>query len=109
MTNKHLNSESGSESSSGIITTLRNATESPSTSAQAALFLPGQSRNAKVKTKRAVFQEASLGQFPWLANLGYVLSGRPDVQFKCGGALIGDRYVVTAAHCVTNLPSNFKL
>ena len=54
-------------------------------------------------------QNASLGEFPWLANLGYEVSGKTGVHFKCGAALIGERYVVTAAHCVTNLPGSIKL
>merc|ERR1712110_1338849 len=54
-------------------------------------------------------KNAFLGQFPWLANLGYQLGSRPGVDFKCGGALIGKRYVITAAHCVTSLPGSFRL
>ena len=32
-------------------------------------------------------QDAELGQYPWLVNIGYSVGG--DVQYKCGGSLIG--------------------
>ena len=54
-------------------------------------------------------EEAEIGEFPWLANLGYTVNGRKNVEFKCGGALIGDQYVITAAHCVTQLPGSYNL
>jgi len=62
-----------------------------------------------VKPRIVGGKDAKLGQFPWLVNLGYSRSGRSGELFKCGGTLIGTRYVLTAAHCVTGLPRSYSL
>ena len=54
-------------------------------------------------------QDAPIGKFPWLVNLGYQQDGTGEKLFKCGGTLIGPRHIVTAAHCVTDLPRGFIL
>lgn len=48
--------------------------------------------------------KATLGQYPWLVRLGYSVPCRSEPIFQCAGTLINERYVVTAGHCVHNLP-----
>ncbi|XP_066969925.1 venom protease-like [Macrobrachium rosenbergii] len=46
-------------------------------------------------------ETAPLGQYPWMALLGFSSFGSTNVVWGCGGALINSRYVVTAGHCAS--------
>ncbi|XP_072158377.1 venom protease-like isoform X1 [Bemisia tabaci] len=67
--------------------------------------LPGQNDCGKsgLKKGRIVGGEpAQLGAWPWAVALGRRLTEN-NVWFFCGGTLITDQHVITAAHCVKEL------
>ena len=54
-----------------------------------------------------LYRQADLREFPWFALLKYKI-GRLE-KFTCGGSLISSRYVLTCAHCITQLPSGYEV
>lgn len=62
-------------------------------------------KDAKTKDRIVGGQPAFVGQFPWQAGIRFktpVISEGISIVHNCGGSLIDECWVVTAAHCFTD-------
>jgi secreted trypsin-like serine protease len=70
----------------------------------AALAWTGIAANAEepadFETKIIGGDEAAEGQFPWLVSVGWSGQGSAYDQHSCGGSVIAEDVILTAAHCV---------
>ncbi|SPP88304.1 melanization protease 1 [Drosophila guanche] len=53
-------------------------------------------------------KETGKREFPWMVLIEYTKPGNVKGH-HCGGSLINNRYVITAAHCVSAIPSDWQL
>ena len=58
----------------------------------------GQVRLRSTSSRIVGGKEAGKGQFPWLAQI-WLKKGLSD-KFICGGSLISENILITAAHCI---------
>ncbi|KAK2721359.1 venom protease-like [Artemia franciscana] len=57
-------------------------------------------KSSATNTRIVDGEPAALGAWPWMALLGYTEDPSKGVDFGCGGSLITNRHILTAAHCV---------
>lgn len=74
-----------------------------------ALLNPKECGVAEITQRIFGGEPTKLEEHPWAALLIYDITGNNTLVPKCGGSLLNSRYVLTAAHCIMDIPKKWKL
>ncbi|XP_028254680.1 tryptase-2-like [Parambassis ranga] len=67
------------------------------------LYITGDSLGAEVQSSIIGGQDSEKGHWPWMVHVK-VVSNDGKTKWRCGGSLLSDKWVLTAAHCWDRRP-----
>uniref|UniRef100_U5ERA5 CLIP domain-containing serine protease n=1 Tax=Corethrella appendiculata TaxID=1370023 RepID=U5ERA5_9DIPT len=74
----------------------------------AKLPAPGDCGSAGTQDRIVGGEKTALDAYRWMARLGYD-KGPKGIDYHCGGSIINEKHVLTAAHCINDVPASWRL